>query len=118
MRLSKPQVAELLRRYNLFLADEPVPPAEGKLKPTCAVLVRLKVLTAGLSLTKLGAVTAQAYGGKEIPGGAEEWLEAQQVAASKRDRKVRDMMKALGESDLTGDAAYTEMEQAAASLKG
>ena len=123
MKLSKPQVAELLRRYAFFLDDEPVPPADGNTKRTCKALVGLKVLTAGLSLTALGIETAQAHGGEEIPSGAGDWLETQQKAASKRARKVQSMMESLGPADeggtdLEGDDYWAEVAMVVARLKG
>ncbi len=118
MKLSKPQVAELLRRYSLLLGNEPVPKAEGKLKRTCMVLVRRKLLTAGLSLTKIGIEEASMRGDMAVPDGAEEWLEPQLKAALKRQQKIATTLKELGESELEGDAYYAEIEKRAAKLKG
>ena len=117
LKLSKPQVAELLRRYQLWLDAEPAPAPTGRLIKTCKILKRLKVLSGAWSLTPLGLVTAQAHGAPEIPGGMEAWLEANAKAAEKRAKKVRGMMKVLAESKLEGDDAYDEMEALAAKLR-
>ena len=56
-------------------------------------------------------------GGLPVPDGAEEWFGEQQKAALKRDKGVCDVIKALGESDLEGDAFLDLMEAETAKIK-